>query len=356
MATEEWFVEPAGTGETPPSDGLEPGAQPCEDPSRSTPPARLGDAAQEELEDVQGQLSKASSPSTPPLEPLALDPGPTPRLPLDTMFSPITEQLRYLLKKADDFQSYLLYSRDRVQKEQLAKAMPTFLKMCEPYFLYLEAAARSVPPIYGGLQELVRKGLLEISQQLTLRLEQLVLMYASFGFVDLEETDPLSISCFFCGRFSISPSHEVSIFRYCAPAAYTASRFPRYLYKKMRWNLETTQEPSSQGQDSHVDYYFLCYRDTWEDTGKSSANSCAQIQKLWSIGRWVPLGPAEDDLYSWIVCPQPPGDYQQLLTIGFEEPSHMLATDLLVQILTGQAGPARSPSATGPTAWAAQGS
>lgn len=30
--------------------------------------------------------------------------------------------------------------------------------MCEPYFLYLEAAARSVPPIYGVLQELVRKG------------------------------------------------------------------------------------------------------------------------------------------------------------------------------------------------------
>ncbi|XP_055399064.1 UPF0575 protein C19orf67 homolog isoform X2 [Bubalus kerabau] len=216
------------------------------------------------------------------------------------MFSPITEQLCYLLKKADDFQSYLLYSRDRVQKEQLAKAMPTFLQMCEPYFLYLEAAARSVPPVYGALQELIRKGLLEISQQLTLRLEQLVLMYASFGFVNLEETDPLSISCFFCGRFSISPSHEVSIFRYCAPAAYTASRFPRYLYKKMRWNLETTPEPSSREQDSHVDYYFLCYRDTWEDTGKSPANSCPQIQKLWSIGRWVPLGPAEDDLYSWI--------------------------------------------------------
>lgn len=40
----------------------------------------------------------------------------------------------------------------------MAKAMPTFLRMCEPYFLYLEAAARSVPPIYGALQELVRKG------------------------------------------------------------------------------------------------------------------------------------------------------------------------------------------------------
>lgn len=57
-----------------------------------------------------------------------------------------------------------------------------------------------------------------------------------------------------------------------------------------------------------------------------------------------------------ILCPQPPGDYQQLLTIGFEEPSHMLATDLLVQILTGQTGPARPPSAVGPVAWAAQGS
>lgn len=45
--------------------------------------------------------------------------------------------------------------------------------------------------------------------------------------------------------------------------------------------------------------YFLCYRDTWEDTGKSPTNSCPQIQKLWSIGRWVPLGPAEDDLSSW---------------------------------------------------------
>nr|XP_020139531.1 UPF0575 protein C19orf67 homolog isoform X2 [Microcebus murinus] len=308
MASEQWFVGPLplGPGETPPPDDLEPGAQACGKPSWSTPPAIPGDPPEPEAEDVQEQLQEAPAASTPSPEPLGPGPGPAaPRLALDTMFSPITEQLRYLLKKAEDFQSYLLYSRDSVQKEQLAKAMPTFLQMCEPYFLYLEAAARSMPPIYGALQELIRKGvcvcfqLLEISQQLTLRLEQLVLMYASFGFVSLEDTDPLSISCFFCGRFSISPSHEVSIFRYCAPAAYTASRFPRYLYKKMRWSLETMPEPGGRGQDSHVDYYFLCYRDTWEDTGKSPANSCPQIQKLWSIGRWVPLGPAEDDIYSW---------------------------------------------------------
>ncbi|XP_048196625.1 UPF0575 protein C19orf67 homolog [Perognathus longimembris pacificus] len=356
MASEPWLSRsPAET--PPPLDGSEPGAQPRRaDPSWPSPPPRPEDPAELRPGDAREAPLEPTAP-TPSPEPSLPEPGPAPaRLALDAMFSPVTDQLRYLLKKADDFQSYLLYSRERVQKEQLAKAMPTFLKMCEPYFLYLEAAGRSVPPIYGGLQEVIRKGLLEISQQLTLRLEQLVFMYASFGFVDLEETDPLSISCFFCGRFSISPAHEVSIFRYCSPTPYTAARFPRYLYKKMRWNLEVTPEPSSQGRDPHVDYYFLCYRDTWEDTGQSPANSCPQIQKLWSIGRWVPLGPSEDDLYSWILCPQPPGDYQQLLTIGFEEPSHMLATDLLVQVLIGQAGPARPPSAVEFPAQAAPGS
>ncbi|XP_021106054.1 UPF0575 protein C19orf67 homolog isoform X2 [Heterocephalus glaber] len=352
MATEPWFSgsSPLGPGETPSLDDLKPGLQPCGDPSWSTPPGKPEDPPATEPEDAQGQVAvEAAGPESGPAVP------PSARLTLDAMFSPITEQLCYLLKKADEFQSYLLY-RDQVQKEQLARAMPTFLRMCEPYFLYLEAAARSMPPIHGALQEVVRKGLLEISQQLTLCLEQLVLMYASCGFVELEETNPLSISCFFCGRFSISPFQEVSIFRYCTPAAYTASRQPRYLYKKMRWNLETTTKPSSQGQNSHVDYYFLCYRDIWEDTGQSPANSCPQIQKLWSIGRWVSLGPADDDLYSWVSCPQPPGDYQQLLIIGFEEPSHMLATDLLLQVLTGQAGPEQPRSVAGPSGWAAQGS
>ncbi|XP_076427961.1 UPF0575 protein C19orf67 homolog isoform X7 [Peromyscus maniculatus bairdii] len=328
MAAEPWVAGSLalGPGEAPPSDELGPGPPPYGDPSWS--PARRPEASAEQEPQRAQQLMEAPA-SASSREPLAAELGPAQaRLPLDSMFSPITDQLRYLLRKADDFQSYLLYSRDRVQKEQLAKAMPTFLTMCEPYFLYLEAAARSVPPIYGALQELVQKRvctgavlpgpfllwtlprgrrvasgrpsevmkshlpqLLEISQQLTLRLEQLVLMYASFGFVDLEETNPLS--------------------------------------------------------------YFLCYRDTWEDAGQGPANSCPQIQKLWSIGRWIPLGPAEDDLDSWILCPQPPGDYQQLLTIGFEEPSHVLATDLLVQILMGQVGPARPPSAAGPSAWAA---
>lgn len=37
-----------------------------------------------------------------------------------------------------------------------------------------------------------------------------------------------------------------------------------------------------------------------------------------------------------VLCRQPKGDYQQLLTVGFEEPSHTSATDLLVQLLNVQ--------------------
>ena len=112
MATEQWFVGPlpAGSGETPPLGDLESGAQPCEDPSWSPPPGGPGNPPEAEPENgVQGQLPEVST-STPSPERLAPGPRPTPpRLPLDTMFSPITEQHCYLLKKADDFQSYLLY-------------------------------------------------------------------------------------------------------------------------------------------------------------------------------------------------------------------------------------------------------
>ncbi|XP_029141178.1 UPF0575 protein C19orf67-like, partial [Protobothrops mucrosquamatus] len=76
---------------------------------------------------------------------------------LEKLLAPITEKLKYLLKKAEDFQTYLLYSRDRMQKEQFAKAMPTFLQMCQPYFHYLESTARSCTPYLRPPQEPVRK-------------------------------------------------------------------------------------------------------------------------------------------------------------------------------------------------------
>ncbi|XP_065432254.1 UPF0575 protein C19orf67 homolog isoform X3 [Chrysemys picta bellii] len=212
-------------------------------------------------------------------------------LTLEELLTPVTEKLKYLLKKAEDFQTYLLYSRDRMQKEQFAKAVPTFLQMCQPYFEYLESTARSYNSSLGGLQASVRKRLLEISEQLALRLEQLVLMYASFSFVSLEDTDPFN--------------------------------------------------------------YFLCFR----DTGRENA---VKMQKLWSIGRWVPLDPDAEhsyDVLQWVLCPQPTGDFQPLLTIGFEEPSHTLATDLLVQILSSPAcAPLPCPGASRePVHWGSPG-
>ncbi|CAM5169602.1 unnamed protein product [Eretmochelys imbricata] len=254
-------------------------------------------------------------------------------LTLEELLTPVTEKLKYLLKKAEDFQTYLLYSRDRMQKEQFAKAVPTFLQMCQPYFEYLESTARSYNSGLGALQASVRKRLLEISEQLALRLEQLVLMYASFSFVSLEDTDPFNVSCFFCGRFWLSEWRQLSVFRFCISAPYTAARLPCNLYKKMRWNLDFLEEGAGAGgrrRAHRTEYYFLCFR----DTGRENA---VKMQKLWSIGRWVPLDPDTEhssDVLQWVLCPQPTGDFQPLLTIGFEEPSHTLATDLLVQILS----------------------
>ncbi|KAM6467751.1 UPF0575 protein C19orf67 homolog isoform 3-T4 [Liasis olivaceus] len=251
---------------------------------------------------------------------------------LEKLLAPITEKLKYLLKKAEDFQTYLLYSRDRMQKEQFAKAMPTFLQMCQPYFHYLESTARSCTPYLRPPQEPVRKRLLEISQQLACQLEQLVLMYASFSFVSLEDTDPFSVSCFFCGKFWMNEARQVSIFRYCISAPYTAAHIPHNLYKKMRWNLDILEGSAGRNQTLRTEYYFLCFRDTGDET-------TVKMQKLWSIGRWVPIDPDSEhssDVLSWVLCHQPTGDYQQLLTIGFEEPSHTLATDLLVQMLNAQ--------------------
>uniref|UniRef100_A0A8C8RIR8 Chromosome 19 open reading frame 67 n=1 Tax=Pelusios castaneus TaxID=367368 RepID=A0A8C8RIR8_9SAUR len=252
-------------------------------------------------------------------------------LTLEELLTPVTEKLKYLLKKAEDFQTYLLYSRDKMQKEQFAKAVPTFLQMCQPYFEYLESAARSYNSGLGPQQEAVRKRLLEISEQLASRLEQLVLMYASFSFVSLEDTDPFNVSCFFCGRFWLSEWRQLSVFRFCISAPYTAARRPCNLYKKMRWNLDILEEGAGAGGRHRG--YFLCFR----DTGRENA---IKIQKLWSIGRWVPLDPDAErcsDVLQWVLCSQPTGDFQPLLTIGFEEPSHTLATDLLLQILKGGA-------------------
>lgn len=109
MAAEPWFAGSLalGPGEAPPSEELGPGPPPYGDPSWS-PAGRPETSAEQEPQRTQPMMEAPASTSS--REPLAAELGPAPaRLPLDSMFSPITDQLRYLLRKADDFQSYLLY-------------------------------------------------------------------------------------------------------------------------------------------------------------------------------------------------------------------------------------------------------
>ncbi|KAG6921574.1 chromosome 19 orf 67 [Chelydra serpentina] len=217
-------------------------------------------------------------------------------------------------------------------KEQFAKAVPTILQMCQPYFEYLESTARSYSSSLGTLQLSVRKRLLEISEQLALRLEQLVLMYASFSFVSLQDPDPFNVSSFFCGCFWLSEWLQVSVFRFCISAPYTAACLPRILYKKMCWNLDVLEEEvdaRDRRRRQRPAYYFLCFR----DMGREKA---VKMKKVWSIGRWVPLIDRQhsSDILHSVLCPQTMVDLQPLLTIGFEEPSHTLATYLLVQTLS----------------------
>nr|XP_014343830.1 PREDICTED: UPF0575 protein C19orf67 homolog isoform X2 [Latimeria chalumnae] len=211
---------------------------------------------------------------------------------MDEKLQPIEQQLKYLLKKAEEFQMHLLYSRDRIRKEEFARAVPVFLQTCQPYFEYLESTVRSVLPGKKLLPNYIQKRLLQFSQQLASSLEQLVLMFASFGYILLEETDPCSISCFYRGQFRLGPSYHVSIFRYCIGTPYTAALEPRHLYKRMRWNVDIMEELSN--------------------------------------------GDGSEPRTELILCKQPKGDYESLLTIGFEEPSQILATDLLVELLTNQ--------------------
>uniref|UniRef100_H3B7D7 Uncharacterized protein n=1 Tax=Latimeria chalumnae TaxID=7897 RepID=H3B7D7_LATCH len=263
---------------------------------------------------------------------------------MDEKLQPIEQQLKYLLKKAEEFQMHLLYSRDRIRKEEFARAVPVFLQTCQPYFEYLESTVRSVLPGKKLLPNYIQKRLLQFSQQLASSLEQLVLMFASFGYILLEETDPCSISCFYRGQFRLGPSYHVSIFRYCIGTPYTAALEPRHLYKRMRWNVDIMEELSNgDGSEPRTEFYFLCYRDTEPELGVTNQSAAKNVtttkpHRLWSIGRWIQTepDPTQSDLFSWILCKQPKGDYESLLTIGFEEPSQILATDLLVELLTNQ--------------------
>ncbi|XP_043938262.1 UPF0575 protein C19orf67 homolog [Protopterus annectens] len=184
--------------------------------------------------------------------------------------------------------------------------------------------------------------LLHLSQLLVFNVEQLLLDCRSHGIISLDETDPCSIPYFCRGEFQFRSRYKVSIFHYCAATPYTAAKEPKNLYKRMRWNVEVLMESSQLRENSEPDteYYFLCYRDAKETDRSSQAFHRKDIvfQRIWSIGRWIQMypDPNNSDIYAWILCEQPHGDYEEILTIGPEEPSHIQATDLLVKILRSQ--------------------
>ncbi|KAG5853843.1 hypothetical protein ANANG_G00030860 [Anguilla anguilla] len=274
-------------------------------------------------------------------------------------FELIEQQLQNLLNKADEFQAHLVYRHDHLLKEGLELVVPTFLRSCQPYFTYLESTARSSMPQRAPLPAYIRTRLLDFSQQLSSRLEQLVLMYASFNFLSLEETDPLSVSHFYVGQCQMDRT-TVSAFRYCRPAPF-GPRSGRGLYKRMRWNVERQRErPGGErerdpeeraergGGEGSTEYYFLCYEDVPEQESEGEAERegergpgtqcCAS--RSWSIGQWIQTDPdpEEEDIYDWVLCSAPLGQYKLLLCLGKEEPSVCHATDCLLGALLLQEG------------------
>nr|XP_046168597.1 UPF0575 protein C19orf67 homolog isoform X4 [Oncorhynchus gorbuscha] len=269
---------------------------------------------------------------------------------MDQKLRPIEQQFQYLLTKADEFQTNLLSRSDVLQKEIFACVVPTFLRTCQPYFTYLESTARSTLPQRRPLPMYIRSRLLDFSQKLCARLEQLVLTYASFDFLSLEEAEPA---------------------RYCRLAPYLAGVHTG-LYKRMRWNVErpskSLQEETDGEKEGHpeedrpvagkeqateTEYYFLCYEEVTEEpaeggdgVGKGETVAIGNVVKMWSIGQWVQMQPEpiKDDIYEWVLCCVPQAGYHRLLCLGVEEPSACAATDCLVGMLFSQQSPVAGPS------------
>ncbi|KAG9262482.1 hypothetical protein AMEX_G24256 [Astyanax mexicanus] len=300
---------------------------------------------------------------------------------MDEKMQPIKEQLQYFLSKADEFQTHVVYSSDRQQRDAFARVVPTFLQTCQPYFTYLESTARNSSPGRIPLPLYIRTRLLQFSEQLCSRLEQLLLMYASFGYLSLEEADPLGISHFYIGQCQVD-NIKLSIFRYCLPSPFLTST-DSGLYKRMRWNVERESGTESTGEEeeekkergmggagdaggaggeegrelegdkgSSTEYYFLCCEDVPVEGrggggGGGGGGEAAGVMRaedrvvvrMWSIGQWVQTDPDPytEDIYEWILCTVPQGQYREIVRLGGEEPSSCFATECLLGVLLSQA-------------------
>ncbi|KAM6940574.1 UPF0575 protein C19orf67 homolog [Xenentodon cancila] len=255
-------------------------------------------------------------------------------------------QLQLLLDEANHLHDLLVSGQDHVERKALAAAVSTLLHTCQPFFNHLESAARSNMSAYNHLNVEIGSKLLDFSQQLCDRLEQLVLAYASFGLLCLDEMEPRSVSHFCIGQCRFDRL-RLTTFRYCQPTPYLA-RANTGLYKRMRWNVERLGEEQRDEESRgtcddrpgeavlHTDYYFLCYEDIPSIHAEVGKDDQAAVERMWSIGKWVQVNPdpKEDDISDWIMCEVPHAAYLRLLLLGHNEPSSCSATDFLLQLLT----------------------
>ncbi|XP_041640660.1 UPF0575 protein C19orf67 homolog isoform X2 [Cheilinus undulatus] len=258
-------------------------------------------------------------------------------------------QLQFLLSKADYLQNLLVTGQGDQNSMTPAEEVRRFLYTCQPYFDHVESTARSteslcIPPPFEIHTRHVQ--LLDFSQQLCDRLEQLVLTCASYNLICLDEAEPNSVSHFYIGQSQLGQL-RLTAFRYCEPMPYL-SRINTGLYKRMRWNVERLrdetqklQQQTDEEQDGEKreEYYFLCCEDILNShenpAGDAKGVSEVDVVRVWSIGQWVQVNPNPDreDIFDWISCEVPEAFYQRILFLGSDEPLGYSATDHLLKLL-----------------------
>ncbi|KAF6730279.1 UPF0575 protein C19orf67-like [Oryzias melastigma] len=229
------------------------------------------------------------------------------------------QQLQAFLKKVEHLRDCLVSRKSHMDKQTLTPAVLTLLRTCQPFFRRLESTARSTASKPSHLSAGVCAKLLDFSQQLSDRLEQLLLTYASYDILSLEEADPNSVSSFCIGQFRLRRL-KLTIFRFCKLTPYLA-QVDTGLYKRMRWNVERLTDQDGDGEEHQED-------------GDHQTEYDQGVARVWSIGQWLQLDPdPRDDIHDWILCEVPQGDYRELLCFGCTEPSSRSATDVLQQLL-----------------------
>ncbi|XP_078804245.1 UPF0575 protein C19orf67 homolog isoform X6 [Oryzias latipes] len=96
------------------------------------------------------------------------------------------QQLQGFLKKVEHLRDCLVSRNSHLEKQALAAAVTTLLYTCQPFFRRLESTARSPTSKPSHLSA----ELLDFSQQLCERLEQLLLTYARYGILSVDEAEP----------------------------------------------------------------------------------------------------------------------------------------------------------------------